>query len=359
MMEFLKKLGCVALACVMGATVLVGCGNNKEPGKLMGTGKETSEKKVDFGDGDNIIAKGDGIEISADTYGYYVYQCALTAAMKEDPNLTDVSNFDWEKVDQNGVKIADTIKENAVKAMIKKNITVDYGKKNGIKLTDEEIQQLKTGMDTYKTEQGDQMFNATLNSIGVSSVDKYMDLYESEMIYNKIKTDFNDNREKYIKDEKKMKEYKDDTNVSAQHILIKNNSTKYQDPRKTAEEVLKRVKSGEDFMALKEEFNEDTGEPKFGYSFGHGEMVPEFEDAAFKLDYDQTSEIVETNYGYHIIKRVVGLAEFENYLVAEAGVVENKELINKISLTDVLSKISDANKLLAEAKNGGKENAGE
>jgi foldase protein PrsA len=75
--------------------------------------------------------------------------------------------------------------------------------------------------------------------------------------------------------------------------------------RSKAEDVLKRVRAGEDFAKLAKEFSTDTGSAEKGGDlgwFGHGQMVPEFEQAAFKLKPGEVSDIVETKYGYHIIK---------------------------------------------------------
>lgn len=74
-----------------------------------------------------------------------------------------------------------------------------------------------------------------------------------------------------------------------------------------AEEVLEKAKAGENFEELIKTYGKDpvmeNEQYKEGYVFGKGEnMDPNFEEAAFKLEVDEISDLVSTGYGYHIIK---------------------------------------------------------
>lgn len=97
--------------------------------------------------------------------------------------------------------------------------------------------------------------------------------------------------------------------VRASHILKKTvqgeaAKAKNEEARKVMEEILKDAKAGKDFAELAKKHSEDLSADKggdLGY-FAKGQMVPEFEKAAFDLKVGEISNIVETPFGYHIIK---------------------------------------------------------
>lgn len=77
--------------------------------------------------------------------------------------------------------------------------------------------------------------------------------------------------------------------------------------RKQIDDLLKQVRSGGDFAALAGKYSEDPGSKEKGGElpeFSRGQMVPEFESAAFALTNNQVSDVVTTMYGFHIIKMI-------------------------------------------------------
>jgi peptidyl-prolyl cis-trans isomerase D len=95
--------------------------------------------------------------------------------------------------------------------------------------------------------------------------------------------------------------------VRASHILLKIEGDNEAQVKAKAEEVLKRVKAGEDFAALAKEFSQDESNAGKGGDldyFPRGAMVPEFETAAFAMKPGEISDLVKTSFGYHIIKVV-------------------------------------------------------
>src|SRR5438067_3437835 len=97
--------------------------------------------------------------------------------------------------------------------------------------------------------------------------------------------------------------------VRARHILIEAAADAGADEkaaaRKKAEELLAKVKAGADFAALAEETSQDPGSGAKGGDLGlfpRGRMTPAFEEAAFALQAGGVSDVVETPFGFHVIK---------------------------------------------------------
>lgn len=102
--------------------------------------------------------------------------------------------------------------------------------------------------------------------------------------------------------------FKQEHEIRARHILIKVNeeapANQKEQARKKIEEIREKTKTS-DFSTLAAQFSQDEASAKqggdLGY-FGRGRMIKAFEDAAFRLQAGQISDIVESPYGFHLIK---------------------------------------------------------
>lgn len=121
--------------------------------------------------------------------------------------------------------------------------------------------------------------------------------------------------ERELLSEDEIKTYYDnyEPDIEASHILIKplgDADADWTKAQETANELISRFESGEEFAALAMEYSDDTGSGMAGGAlgaFGKGVMVPEFEEAAFALENGKhTVEPVRTQFGYHIILRTGG-----------------------------------------------------
>lgn len=103
--------------------------------------------------------------------------------------------------------------------------------------------------------------------------------------------------------------------VAAQHVLVAYKGAKgaarsitrsKADAKKRAEEVVAKAKGGADFSALVAEYSDDPGSKERLGSVGkftRDKMTKPFSDAAFALAVDEVSGVVESDFGFHVIKR--------------------------------------------------------
>lgn len=150
------------------------------------------------------------------------------------------------------------------------------------KEVDEELKKLK--------EQYGQQFEMAIQQNGLDQVKRMLkiDLLREKAATADIKVTEKELKEAY---EAKKPE------VKASHILVQD--------EKTAKEVKAKLDKGEDFAKLAKEYSQDPGSAQNGGDlgfFGPGKMVPEFEEAAYKLKKGEVSEPVKSSFGYHIIK---------------------------------------------------------
>ncbi|MGD0415573.1 MAG: peptidyl-prolyl cis-trans isomerase [Terriglobales bacterium] len=156
-------------------------------------------------------------------------------------------------------------------------------------------------------------------------------------------------------------EYRVPEQVKVSHILIKTplpapgakeDEKAVADARAKAEGVLKEVKAGGDFAKLAEKYSDDPGSAKSGGELGwigRGRTVPEFEKAAFSLGKGQTSDLVKSSYGFHIIHVEDKQAAHLKTLAEVKGEIEEKVKQQKTARATETA----ANTLLSHARTDG------
>lgn len=270
-----KKLITVTSAILISAMVLTGCGV-----------------------GDDTLAKINGKTISISQFNedYNVMKNSYEAQYGPDVLMNSA---------EDGRTISEVLKENIVEKLVMEEIIIQKAQKQNIVVTEEELEE---HLQSFKEMVGgDEGFNEFLESYGITR-EYFESGRKKELTFNKYK-------EKYLEElnvtDKELEEFfneqkeKNET-IVASHILVEDEDE--------ARQILEQIKSGADFSEMASEKSIDPGSAArggdLGY-FGKGQMVPEFEAAAFALNVGEMSDLVETQFGYHIIK--IQEESVENY----------------------------------------------
>jgi peptidyl-prolyl cis-trans isomerase C len=204
-----------------------------------------------------------------------------------------------------------TVKNRILENLIETEILYQQSQKEGIKVDDQAInEQIETIKKRFPDEAA---YNKALEGMNVSEKEIRGQIQRGLAINQLLDT--NIRKKITVTEEESNKFYNDNPNffkqpeqVKASHILIKvapdaEESKKIQ-ARKKIETIQKKVRQGEDFGLLAKANSEGPTaqrEGDLGY-FSQGQMVKPFGDAAFALKVGEVSEIVETQFGYHLIK---------------------------------------------------------
>lgn len=286
---------------------------------------------------DSVVATIDGQKITADEFKYqleYHRQVMYTEAYYVDPTISE-ETFWATKI--GGEDAGEVAKKKALATLKDTKVQYIKAKEAKINLTDEEKKNLddyikQSIIDVYgegnkikankafEAEYGfdiDVLRNAQIQSYIVQKY-QYQEIAAISDADADVNKFYGSNPEWY-KEDKQLRSGTEEA-VWARHILVgnfdENTSQEVKDAAKTkAEELVERLKAGEDFVTLVAENSEDPGSKDRGgdYMFGKSaSFYPEFKDAAFALEPGKFTETpVETGAGYHIIKVEEKYAEGE------------------------------------------------
>jgi len=272
-MVYVKKWITAALILTMIISIISGC----EMVRVKPGDPETT-----------IVAKVDGEEITKAEFDKVFEIFKTQVELENDPSI-------WDK-QYEGRKYIDLAKERVLDQMISDKVQLNKAKEMGITVSDEEID---TEVDKWKKLfNSDEKYIEFLTSLNIDE-EYFRDNLKKDLIKNKMMEELTRNVE--ITDEELADYYGRHINefyrVKASHILL--------DTEEEAQKILERVKAGEDFNALAKEYSTDPSAKDNSGSLGYfrqGQMVEPFEKAAFALKPGEISDIVKSDYGYHIIK---------------------------------------------------------
>ena len=228
-----------------------------------------------------------------------------------------VLNYELRRAAQSGQKIPDAqmaqIENSILDSLIMGELLFQESKKKGVQVKPESVTEqlmivkqrfpseaeFKKALEENKTTESKIKADIKRNMAIQQLIDKEVD-QKVKITEEESKTFFDTNPQLFQQPER----------VKASHILIKvdegASEEKKAEARKKIEEIQQKVQKGEDFADLAKTYSEGPSAPRGGDLdyFGRGQMVKPFEEAAFSLKPNETSDIVETRFGYHLIKVV-------------------------------------------------------
>ena len=314
----MKKWMSLALVLVLAVSVLAGCGQKEENAATNDTKQENQDKTADtaapgkFANDKVVLTVGDYQMPKAEA-NVYVYTTKVNVERLGGATI-------WVNEVQAGKTFEALQLERLKDTLAYVAILNEEAKKRNLTLTEEEKKEAFADIDPFL----ESLPQKTKDYYGFTKeiLERFL---QSQALGGKV---FQDEMKDYVVDQAKLKEkYEADSTyqkleatgaehyydkVRARHILISTvdaerqplSEEKKAEAKKKAEEILAKAKAGEDFAELAKTYSEDPGSKDNGgeYTFGRGEMVAEFEETAFALEPGQISDLVETKFGYHIIK---------------------------------------------------------
>ena len=198
--------------------------------------------------------------------------------------------------------------------MIQEKLLLARAEQDSIEVDEEIIERaVRSRVRELKAEHGEEAFAGQLAEGGVTERDlreQYRQEFRKDFLRQRMYTSLNQQVEVSFKDVQDYKaRYKDELPplLSISHLLvaIEASDDRAAEVRAQANAIIDRLKKGEDFAALAQQYSSDAGSREDGGDLGYfprGRMVPAFEEAAFTLRPGETSAPVRTKFGYHIIK---------------------------------------------------------
>lgn len=264
----LKRLVLIGLAALISVN-MVGCGND-------------------------TIAKINDVKISKDEYNKIASFLYATGYVQEDKNKG--------------------INNNILSFIIDNEVAYQDAQRENIKVEDKDVNEKYE--DLKETLKSNSAYKAKLDEVGVNDdflksqvkkdliVSKYKENFMKNIKINdnEIKTYYDNHKDEFTKEEVRASQILISTLDDNNNVVNKEQKEKLKDK---AEDILEKLKNNEDFAILAKEYSDDKNSGKDGGDLGYFSKEDkniDFTNPVFKLEKDQLSDIIETEYGYHIVK---------------------------------------------------------
>lgn len=341
-MGYLKRIGALGLALVMALTALSGCGK-KDPDAGSDPGSASQAAPVDLSKvsdpyltaagvaGDTVVARIGGVDVTAAELLYWLAQEAENYLEQYRGYLTQIP---WDSDMGDGATLADQMKEDALTTAASYRLLDRMGRQEGF-VPDAGI---AAGLD--------QEYAGMVSQLG--SEDVVIHVLWAQMLTRELLTYFNECgslygqlQELYCGEgtsgwptDAEVQAYLEEAGIyRAKHILLMTVDPNTREPldeetiaqkRAQIDDMLVQLRGAADpialFDQLMHEYSEDGGlaaNPD-GYTTYKGEMVVPFEEAALALKDGEISDVVESQFGYHIILRLpLDPADYRSQAIAQ------------------------------------------
>lgn len=384
-MNLFKRVGALALALTMTAACLTGCGSSGDSSSAASTpSTPESIELTEVNDlfetlsgvpSGTVVATAGEVEITA---GELLYWIAYGAdGLYQYYSMYGLTEMPWDTTSEDGITLADTLKDDALKSAAIYALAPVIAQKEGIELS-QDFHDLVDSTMTQMTSAfgGEEIMNYYLWQYPLT-IDTYVEMCESEEL-NALLTDarFAEGGTDYPTDDEVLAYVNDELELySVKHILRFTidpdtgdslTEAEIADQKALCDDIIAQLEASDNvpelFDSLMHEYSEDTGLAAYpdGYlATEKGQMVTEFEEASLALEVGEFSGIVESDYGYHIILRLpleVSAADYrETYTTQlmsdlqyswldeyEVVTNENFDKIDPASYFDTLNVLRDA-----------------
>lgn len=307
-----KRIIAFALTLVLSLS-LVGCGEKK---MTEGTITEGLCYELTGISPDTVVAVVDGVEIPMD---FYFYWLNYGASYMEDFMSYYGMELDWDLALAGEETVLDFVRNDAMNTAGLFAVMEKMFNEGKLTVTEEAYAQLESQRAAaIESAGGEEAFAEVIAGLGVRS-ETYDRISMSDVLYNAFYELYaTEGSELYPGKEKLMAFAEEQGYQTADHILLATIDLATNEPlddetiaqkRAIAEELHAQLAavSGEEretlFTALADQHSEDSGRASnpMGYTFGPGEMVASFEEGAAALAPGEIGDIIESEYGYHII----------------------------------------------------------